>query len=158
MTPTSRLSARSQWLVAGLRTAVHSWRLVAGQATPLPRLADICPEAWRASGRHLGLVTIPIRIIFGTAIYPRGIRRRDFLPVRGREPADWHSRWSRLVSSTHEQASLPPVDLVRAADAYWIIDGHNRVALALATGQVWIDADVVEVGTLSHRFGEGEIG
>src|SRR2546426_1907307 len=43
MTLTSRLSARSQWLVAGLRAAVHSWRQVAGQATPLPRLADICP-------------------------------------------------------------------------------------------------------------------
>jgi len=68
------------------------------------------------------------------------------MPIRGGEPADWHSRWNRLVSSVHEQAALPPVDLVRAADGYWIIDGHNRVALAIATGQLWIDADVVEIG------------
>lgn len=141
----SRLSARSQGLIAGLRAAVHSWHQAAGPAL-LPRLADICPGASSASGRHHGLATIPVRCIVGTASYPQGSRRSDFLPVPGREPADWQSRWDRLVSSIQEQAHLPPVDLLRAADNYWIIDGHNRVALARAVGQLWIDADVVEVG------------
>ena len=145
----SRFSALSQWFGAGLGTAIQSWRKVAGQATLLPRLADMCPGAWRASGRHRGLTTIPVRCIVGTASYPLGSRGRDFLPTRDGEPADWHSRWNRLLSSIHEQAALPPVDLVHAADGYWIIDGHNRVALAIATGQLWIDADVVEIGGAS---------
>lgn len=144
-----RLSALSQPLGAGLRTAIEaSRRRIGGRATLLPRLADICPGAWTASGRYRGRTTIPVRCIVGTASYPHGSRCTDFLPVRGHEPADWPARWSRLVSSVHEQAALPPVDLVRAADDYWITDGHNRVALAIETGQLLIDAEVTELGHL----------
>ena len=40
---------------------------------------------------------------------------------------------------------LPPIDVVKYADKYWVVDGHNRVALALYMGQVAIDANVVEL-------------
>ena len=40
--------------------------------------------------------------------------------------------------------ALPPVDLVKFGDLYWVIDGHNRVAAALYNGQYDIDANVVE--------------
>ena len=40
---------------------------------------------------------------------------------------------------------LPPIDVVRYADRYWVLDGHNRVAAALYAGQVQIDANVVEL-------------
>jgi hypothetical protein len=40
---------------------------------------------------------------------------------------------------------LPPIDVVRYRDAYWVLDGHNRVAAAKYGGQVEIDANVVEL-------------
>jgi ParB-like chromosome segregation protein Spo0J len=40
---------------------------------------------------------------------------------------------------------LPPVQLLRAGGDYWVVDGHNRVALAREGGQLWIDADVTEL-------------
>jgi hypothetical protein len=40
---------------------------------------------------------------------------------------------------------LPPVQLLRAGGDYWVVDGHNRVALARERGQLWIDADVTEL-------------
>jgi hypothetical protein len=72
-------------------------------------------------------------------------RRSDFRPLGGREPADWNSRWSRLKSATRDQTMLPPVQLLRAGGDYWVVDGHNRVALAREGGQLWIDADVTEL-------------
>jgi hypothetical protein len=35
--------------------------------------------------------------------------------------------------------------VVKYADRYWVVDGHNRVALALYGGQLEIDATVVEL-------------
>ena len=151
MTLASRFSA-SRRLVVGARTAAHSWRHV-GQTAPLPRLADICPGALRASGRCRGLATTPVGCIVGTASYPHGSRRRDFLPARGHEPANLISRWDRLLSSIDEQAVLPPIDLVRTVDGHWIIDGLNRVALARAMGQMWIGADVLEIGHVGPQDG-----
>ena len=36
-------------------------------------------------------------------------------------------------------------------DRYWVVDGHNRVALALYGGQVAIDANVIELVPLGER-------
>jgi hypothetical protein len=51
----------------------------------------------------------------------------------------------RLKSATRDQTMLPPVQLLRAGGDYWVVDGHNRVALARERGQLWIDADVTEL-------------
>jgi hypothetical protein len=131
-----------------------SRRLVSRQAALLPRLTEVDPAAWRASGRPRGLTAVEIRCVVGTVSYPYGSRRRDFLPVRGREPADWQSRWNRLIAAVRQRTPLPPVDLVRTADGYWVADGHNRLALAKALGQLWIDADVIEIGDLRRSGGQ----
>lgn len=79
-------------------------------------------------------------------------RGQDFRPLGGREPADWQFRWSRLLSAARDQAILPPVQLLRAGADYWVVDGHNRVALARERGQLWIDADVTELDLGSGTF------
>jgi hypothetical protein len=111
------------------------------------------PAVWRASGRPRGLTAVEICCVVGTVSYPYGSRRRDFLPVPGREPADWQSRWDRLIAAVRQRTPLPPVALVHTLDGYWIADGHNRLALAKAMGQLWIDAEVVEIGDLGRAGG-----
>jgi hypothetical protein len=37
---------------------------------------------------------------------------------------------------------LPPVDLLQVGDGYWVVDGHNRIALAHSVGQLAVDANV----------------
>jgi hypothetical protein len=130
----STLRALTRGLVAGVRS---------GQSQPLRRLADVHPGP-PTGGRWVGLRTVPTECIRGTASMPAS-RGQDFRPLGGREPADWQSRWSRLMSATRDQAILPPVQLVRAGGDYWVVDGHNRVALARDRGQLWIDADITEL-------------
>jgi hypothetical protein len=40
--------------------------------------------------------------------------------------------------------ALPPVELYRLGDGYYVLDGHHRVAAALAVGQLALDARVTE--------------
>jgi hypothetical protein len=43
--------------------------------------------------------------------------------------------------------SIPPIDVYRVGELYFVKDGHHRVSIALATGQTTIDAYVTEVLT-----------
>ena len=42
-------------------------------------------------------------------------------------------------------AILPPIEVVKYDDRFWVVDGHNRVALALYHGQPEIDATITEL-------------
>jgi ribonuclease E len=58
---------------------------------------------------------------------------------------NWEARWNRLSRATNDLAILPPIDVLRFGDRYWIEDGHNRVAAALRNGQVEIDAAITDL-------------
>ncbi|HYM83229.1 MAG TPA: hypothetical protein VEY67_03650 [Candidatus Dormibacteraeota bacterium] len=120
---------------------------------PLPRLADVFPGP-QSGGRWIGLRAVPTDSIRGTA-FAYAHRGRDFRPDPGHQPSDWQSRWSRLLAAERDQLPLPPVVLIRAGGSYWVVDGHNRVALAREHGQRWIDADVTEVDVATPRGGSG---
>jgi hypothetical protein len=106
-------------------------------------LADVHPGV-PTGGRWIGLRAVLIECIRGTASTAAS-RAQDFRPLDGRAPADWQSRWSRLMTATSDQAILPPVQLLRAGGDYWVVDGHNRVAMAKEQGQLYIDAEITEL-------------
>jgi hypothetical protein len=118
---------------------------------PLPFLYDVHPEARSARPVEVGLRTIDIDEIAGTAVGGGAQRGGDFLPLKPFRGANWAARWQRLRRAQDGLAVLPPIDVVKFADRYWVIDGHNRVALALYGGQAAIDADVVELVPLGGR-------
>lgn len=112
---------------------------------PLPSLPDLHPEARRARPVETGVRTIDVADIRGTAVGGGDQRGSDFLPFREFRGKNWSARWQRLRKAQDRMAELPPIDVVKYDGSYWIIDGHNRVGLALYVGQVGIDASVVEL-------------
>ncbi len=85
-----------------------------------------------------GLQTVPIRQIRGT----EG-RHHDF--DRAFRPLSDNTR-DRWLSIYHAQAagvSLPPVELIRVGDSFYVRDGHHRISVARALGQRFIDAQVI---------------
>lgn len=116
----------------------------------LPYLYDVQPEARSARPVEVGFQTIDIADIAGTAV-GGGQRGGDFLPLKPSRTTNWAARWQRLRKAYDNLAVLPPIDVVKNAGKYWIVDGHNRVAMALYNGQVAIDANVVELVPLGGR-------
>ena len=112
---------------------------------PLPMLYEVHPDARQATPRELGLQTIDVDDISGTAMGGARQRGGDFLPLRPFRSDNWRGRWQRLRSAADRLVVLPPVDVVRFGDRYWVLDGHNRVASALYGGQLAIDANVTEL-------------
>ncbi len=118
---------------------------------PLPSLPDLYPEAARARPVVIGLRSIPLDQIRGTAVGGGDQRGSDFLPLKPFRGKNWQARWQRLRKAQDSLAILPPIDVEKYADAYWVVDGHNRVALALYNNQDEIDASVVELVPFGGR-------
>jgi hypothetical protein len=103
------------------------------------------PEARRAALRELGLMSVPTEQVRGTAVEGPAQRGGDFLPLKDRRSDDWRGRWQRILAAIDSLRSLPPIELLRFGDEFWIVDGHNRMAAALYTGQNEIDAVVTDL-------------
>src|SRR5437763_11059836 len=89
-----------------------------------------------------GLRVIPLDRIVGTIDRARDFDRR-FRPTSRRV----RSRWEHVAAAMRRGQAMPPVDLVRIGDIYFVRDGHHRVSVARALGRSDIDAYVTEVVT-----------
>jgi hypothetical protein len=127
------------------RPGIRVRRIRRRAANPLPYLNEAHPDVRRARSVQVGLRTIPVDAIAGTAVGGGDQRGGDFLPLKQFRGGNWRSRWQRLNRAQDSLAILPPIEAVKHKGRYWVIDGHNRVALALYNGQPEIDASIVEL-------------
>lgn len=84
-----------------------------------------------------GIETMRINEIHGSEGRVRDFDR-DFNPrqVHTRE------RWLSVARLLLDGGNLPPIDLVQVRDQYFVIDGHHRLSVARAFGQLDIEAKV----------------
>lgn len=120
-------------------------RLRASAKRTLPSLYELHPEARRASIRELGVHEVPVEAIRGTAVEGPAQRGGDFLPLEGLRTSNWAARWQRIRKAVEGLTILPPIDVYKYGEEYWVVDGHNRVAAALYGDQVAVDAAVKEL-------------
>jgi hypothetical protein len=121
----------------------------------LPSLYDVHPGAGRATRHARGLQVVPLTAIVGTARHPTQ-NTADFRPLLQLRGKNWESRWRRISAATRRLEILPPIEVFQVGEAYWVIDGHNRVAAALRNGADSIDAVVTELrlpGEAGHAHG-----
>jgi hypothetical protein len=111
---------------------------------PLPSLYDRHPDVAAATRRARGLQVVPLDQIVGTVRHPTQ-NTSDFLPLPVLRGRNWEARWKRILKAVDTLEVLPPVELVRVGDEYFVVDGHNRVGAAQRAGAVAIDADVTEL-------------
>lgn len=134
--------ARRRWTA---RDARRHARLRRRNRVPLPNLFELHPEARNLARRELGLRSIPLDEIAGTAVAGVAQRGSDFLPLPAFRSSNWEYRFQAIQRAMRRLAILPPIDVLRFDGRYWVEDGHNRVAAALYAGQVEIDATVTEL-------------
>lgn len=91
---------------------------------------------------YLGMHTVPIEAIVGSVGRYRDFDR-EFLPTQGATK----ERWRRVDEAYYEDVVLPPVQLYKVGDIYFVKDGNHRVSVAKEQGVTFIDAEVIECRT-----------
>ncbi len=110
-----------------------------GRSAGLVRLEDAARRLEPVAQRYLGLRSIPVDHIVGTVSrdgdFDRAFRprRRD---VRKRRDA---------VEAAFPTGHFPAIVVRKLGDAYFVVDGHHRVAVARDLGMAFVDADVTEL-------------
>ncbi len=92
--------------------------------------------------RYLGFQFVPVKNIVGS----EG-RHHDF--DRAFFPRQTHtkSRWVSIDKAYYKDVTLPPVELFKVDEVYFVRDGNHRISVARARGQEYIDAYVTEIDT-----------
>ncbi len=104
---------------------------------------DVVDALGRRSEVDRGVQTIPLDAIVGTVGRRREEFDRSFRPVSGR----LRDRWQRVLAARRRGETMPPIDVYRIGDLYFVEDGHHRVSVARAVGDTTIEARVKEVRT-----------
>ena len=102
------------------------------------RFEHLKPDLHVHGSFYAGIQVVPIRAIIGSEC-----RTADFdlafhpLSEAARE------RWVNMAIVYLARLPLPPIQLIRIGDAYFVRDGHHRVSVSRNFGQVAMDAEVI---------------
>jgi hypothetical protein len=96
-----------------------------------------------SNGHYACVCPVPVHAIVGTVG-----RYHDF--DRNFNPTREHTRerWERISKAMLEGVALPPVELYKVGDAYFVKDGNHRVSVAKHQGISYVDAIVTELATI----------
>lgn len=94
-------------------------------------------ELWY--GKEIGVKTVPLNSIIGSQGRYRNFSRH-FLPLE----ESLRNRWKQIEIAVESGKELPPVELYKVCNAYFVKDGHHRVSVVKAKKKVSIEAKVFE--------------
>jgi hypothetical protein len=117
------------------------WRAFLGQLTcrhnALRDLAHVQGAA-RQAPRSSGVVNVQLSRIVGS----EG-RVHDFDGAFRPLSDNTRDRWISIAAATRNRVCLPPVELIQVGDEYFVRDGHHRISVARAMGQVEIESRII---------------
>jgi hypothetical protein len=94
-------------------------------------------ELWY--GTDLGIRSVPLDSIVGSQGRYKNFTRH-FLPL----DENLRNRWMQVDMAITSGLDLPPVELYKVYNAYFVKDGHHRVSVAKAKKKITIEARVFE--------------
>lgn len=116
--------------------------LVSGQSDRLLQYDEVRKRLKAVEGAGVTLEDVPLDAIVGSVGRYQDFNR-SFLPLRDSD----RSRWVGVKLAVLGLQGVPPVDLYRIGDAYFVKDGNHRVSVARQLGATHINAWVTPVAT-----------
>jgi hypothetical protein len=120
--------------------------LAARVLRPQPPLESFARAAQRSGPlvpRAARVETVEVEHIVGSVGRAHELRTDFRPPLRQRRKHD-EPRLQRIRDILGRGRELPPIELYKLGAAYYVLDGHHRVAAALLSGQAAMDAVVIE--------------
>jgi len=96
------------------------------------------PDLHLRGSSYAGIQTVPMRSIIGSEGRTADFDM-DFHPLS----PDACERWVNIAIAYSSCLPLPPVQLIQVGNAYFVRDGHHRISVGRAFGQVAVDAEVI---------------
>jgi hypothetical protein len=128
----ARLRARLERFLARLK----------GKPTELLCYDDVHQAIQARGSRPGGLRDIPLDAIVGSTGRCKDFTR-SFLPLLNAD----EQRWAGVQVAVTSLAGLPPIDVYKIGDVYFVQDGNHRVSVARKSGATHIQAYVTELHT-----------
>jgi nucleotide-binding universal stress UspA family protein len=126
----ARRRAVIQELIARLR----------GKSTGLLSYEEVRQTVKARGSAARGLQEIPLDAIVGS-VGRYSDFTRDFLPLMDETEA----RWVRVNLAAYDQSGVPPIEVYKIGEVYFVLDGNHRVSVARQLGANEIQAYVIEV-------------
>ncbi len=114
--------------------------LITGDEADLVNYDEVSRRLRARQQIEAGTQWVPVNQIIGSVGRYRDFTRK-FLPRAGVSK----ERWSRIDAAMNGFSGLPPVELYKIGEAYFVRDGNHRVSVARANGATHIEAYVTEV-------------
>jgi hypothetical protein len=118
------------------------WGLISGRDTALIAWDEVRDKLKLRGLIYRGVQTVVLDKIIGSVGRYRDFDD-EFMPTQN-QSAD---RWRKVNRAFYEDVSLPPVQLYKVGEVYFVLDGNHRVSVAREHGATYIDADVQEAVT-----------
>jgi hypothetical protein len=106
---------------------------------PLDALSGQTSARTHDSRVFLGTKTVEIAKICGSE-GRSGDFNQDFEPL----VENTRDRWIRIAAARQQGITLPAVELIKVGNRYFVRDGHHRISVARAFGELFVDAIVIE--------------
>jgi len=115
-----------------------------GKSNELLSYEEVARKLKLLARTERGVQMIPLNAIVGSVGRYNDFTR-TFLP---RQDSDQH-RWVgvKAAFSDPESPGLPPIEVYKVGEAYFVLDGNHRVSVARQEGLTHIEAHVIEVQT-----------
>jgi len=114
--------------------------LISGGQKDLVKYDEVAKRLRARQQIDLGVQHVPLKKIVGSVGRYHDFTR-SFLPRSGAD----EERCVKLDTAMNALESLPPVELYKIGDAYFVRDGNHRISVARANGLSHIEAYVTEV-------------
>lgn len=116
--------------------------LFRGKSSELLSFDDIKARLRLREESYRGLQNVPLDRIVGSVG-----RYRDFTSSFLPRSSTSRERWSRVYAQANSMEGLPPIELYKVDDVYFVRDGNHRVSVARQLGAKTIEAHVTELPT-----------
>ena len=116
---------------------------ITGKSTQLLSYEEVAEKLKLRVRTERGVQHIPLDAIVGSVGRYTDFTR-TFLPRSDKDQQRWASVKTAFMESG---ASLPPIEVYKVGEAYFVVDGNHRVSIARQEGLVSIEAHVIEFKT-----------
>ena len=115
---------------------------ITGKSNQLLSYDDVAEKLKLHARMERGVHSIPLDAIVGS-VGRNTEFTRTFLPRNSND----RERWANVKAAMDEQVGLPPIEVYKVGEVYFVVDGNHRVSIARQAGFTTIEARIIEFKT-----------